>query len=93
MAEKVTRKHADILREASGQISAKSHEPLWRKCPYIEIVPEILAGTPKSAGKIMKNSAIASFHAEQSDHQFSKQANGRFSRKKMLNIDIWSGLM
>jgi len=93
MAEKVTGKRADTLKEASGQISAKSHEPLWRKCPYKEIVPEILAGTPKSAGKNMKNSAIASFRAEQSAHQFSKQANGRFSRKKMLNIDIWSSLM
>jgi hypothetical protein len=58
MAEKVTGKRTDMLREASGQISAKSHEPLWR-------IPEILAGTPKSAGKNMKNSAIASFHGEQ----------------------------
>ena len=28
MASKVTRKCADMLREASGQISAKSHKPL-----------------------------------------------------------------
>jgi hypothetical protein len=87
MAEKVTGKRADMLREASGQISAQSHEPLWRKCPYKEIIPEILASTPKSAGKNMKNSAIASFHGEQSAHQFLKQVIGRFSRKKMLNID------
>jgi hypothetical protein len=97
MAEKVTGKHADMLKEASGQISAKSHESLWRKCPYKEIVPEILTATPKSAGKNMKNCAIASFHEEQSAHQFSKQVIDRFSRKKMLNIDpnqgIWSGLM
>jgi hypothetical protein len=70
---------------------------LWRKCPYKEIVPEILTATPKSAGKNMKNCAIASFHEEQSDHQFSKQVIDRFSRKKMLNIDpnqgIWSGLI
>jgi len=88
MAEKVTGKRADMLREASGQISAKSHEPLWRKCPYKEIIPEILASTPKSARKNMKNSAIASFHGEQSAHQFSKQVIGPFSRKKMLNIDL-----
>ena len=87
MAEKVTGKCADMLRKASGQISAKSHEPLWRKCPYKEIIPEILAGTPKSARKNMKNSAIASFHREQSAHQFSKQVIGGFSWKKMLNID------
>ena len=87
MAQKVIGKRADMLREASGQISAKSHEPLWRKCPYKEIIPEILAGTPKSARKNMKNSAIASFHGEQSAHQFSKQVIGRFPRKKMLNID------
>jgi len=60
----VTGKRADMLRDASGQISAKSHEPLWRKCPYKEIVPEILARTPKSAGKNIKNSAITSFHGE-----------------------------
>jgi len=35
--------------------------------------PEILAGTPKSAEKNMKNSAIASFQGEQSAHQVSKQ--------------------
>jgi hypothetical protein len=97
MAEKVTGKHADMLKEASGQISAKSHELLWRKCPYKELVPEILTATPKSAGKNMKNCAIASFYEEQSAHQFSKQVIGRFSREKMLNIDpnqgIWSGLI
>jgi len=87
MAEKVTGKCADMLREASGQISAKSHESLWRKCPYKEIIPEILASTPKSVGKNMKNNAIASFHGEQSAHQFSKQVIGWFSWKKMLNID------
>ena len=54
MGEKVTGKRVDMAREASGQISAKSHEPLWRKCPYKEIIPEILASTPKSAGKNMK---------------------------------------
>jgi len=47
MAEKVPGKRADMLREASGQISAKSNKPLWRKCLYTEIVPEILTGTPK----------------------------------------------
>ena len=62
MAEKVTGKHADMLREASGKISAKSHEPLRRKCPYTEIVPKILTAIPKSAEKNMENSAIASFH-------------------------------
>jgi len=87
MAEKVTEKCADMLREASGQISAKSHKSLWRKCPYKEIIPEILASTPKSARKNMKNSTIASFHGEQSAHQFSKQVIGWFSWKKMLNID------
>jgi hypothetical protein len=60
MAEKMPGKRADMLREASGQISVKLYEPLWRKCPYTEIVPKFLAGTPKSAGKNMKNSAIAS---------------------------------
>ena len=87
MAVQVTGKRADMLREASGQISAESHDPLWRKCPYKEIIPEILAGTLKNAGKNMKNSAIASFQGEQSAHQFSKQVIGRFSREKMLNVD------
>jgi len=49
--------------------------------------PEILAGTPKSAEKNMKNSAIASFQGEQSARQVSKQVTERFSRKKMPNID------
>ena len=87
MSEKVTGKRADISREASGQISAPSYEPLSRKCPYKEIVPEILAGTPKSARKNTENCAIASFYGEQSVHQVSKQDNERFSRKKILNID------
>ena len=87
MREKVTGKRADTLREASGQISARSNEPLSRKCLYKEIVPEILAGTPKSAGKNTENSAIASFHGERSVHQVSKQDIERFSRKKILNID------
>ena len=87
MVKKVTGKHADMLRKGSGQISAKSHKPLWRKCPYKKIIPEILASTPKSARKNMKNSAIASFHGEQSAHQFSKQVISQFSWKKMLNID------
>ena len=54
---------------------------------YKEIVPEILAGTPKSVGKNTKNSAIASFHGERSVHQVLKQDIERFSRKKILNID------
>jgi hypothetical protein len=87
MAEKMPRKHADMLREASGQISVKLHEPLWRKCPYTEMVPKILAGTPKSAGKNMKNSKITSFHGEQSAHQVSKPVIDWFSWKKMPNID------
>jgi len=93
----VTGNRADTLKEASGQISTKSHEPLSRKCPYTEIVPEILANHPKSAGKNMENSAIASFHGEQSVHQVSKQVIERFSQKKMPNIDLnWvfgSGVM
>jgi len=60
MGEKVARKRADTLREASGQFSPKSHEPLSRKCPYTKIVPENMADPPKSAGKNMENSA--SFH-------------------------------
>ena len=87
MSEKVTGKHVDISREASGQISAPSYKPSLRKCPYKEIVPEILAGTPKSARKNTENCAIASFYGEQSVHQVSKQDNERFSRKKILNID------
>jgi hypothetical protein len=79
MAEKMPGKRADMLREASGQISVKLYEPLWRKCPYTEIVPKFLAGTPKSAGKNMKNSAIASLHGEQSAHQFSKPLIDWFS--------------
>ena len=62
MQEKVTGKRSDILREASGQISAKFHELLSRKCPYKEIVPEMLADHRKSAGKNRENTAIASFH-------------------------------
>jgi hypothetical protein len=58
----VTGKRPDILREASGQISAKFYELLSRKCPYKEIVPGILADHPKSAGKNRENMAIASFH-------------------------------
>ena len=54
---------------------------------YKEIIPEILASTPKSARKNMKNSTIAFFHREQSAHQFSKQVIGQFPWKKMLNID------
>jgi len=50
---------------------------LWRKCPYKEIIPEILASTPKSAGKNMKNSAIASFHGEQSAHYSRLQKGWR----------------
>jgi len=88
--EKVAGKRADTLREASGQFSPKSHEPLSRKCPYTKIVPENMADPPKSAGKNMENSAIASFHGEQSVHQVSKQVIEQFSRKKMPNIDlIW----
>ena len=87
MAEKVTGKRADMLREASGKISAQSHEPLRRKCPYTEIVPKILTAPPKSAEKNMENSAIASFHGEQSAHQVSKQVIEWFSQKKMPNID------
>jgi len=47
-----------------------------------------LTATPKSAEKNMKNSAIASFHGEQSAHQaqVSKQVIDRFSREKMPNI-------
>ena len=66
MSEKVTGKRADISREASGQISAPCYEPLSRECLYKEIGPEIMAGTPKSAGKNMENSAMASFHGEES---------------------------
>ena len=54
MSEKVTGKGADISREAPGQISTTPHEPLSRKCLYKEIGPEIMAGTPKSAGKNTK---------------------------------------
>jgi hypothetical protein len=79
MAEKMPRRCADMLREASGQISVKLYKPLWRKCPYTEIVPKILARTPKSAEKNMKNSAIASFHGEQSAHQVLKPLINRFS--------------
>jgi len=87
MSEKVTGKGADILREAPGQISTTSHKLLSRKCLYKEILPEILADTPKSARKNTENCAIASFYGEQSVHQVSKQDNERFSRKKILNID------
>jgi hypothetical protein len=52
MAERVPGKHANILRETSGQVSAKYHELLWRTCSHTEIVPKILASTPKSAKKI-----------------------------------------
>jgi hypothetical protein len=62
MDDKMPGKRADMLSEASGQISVKLYKPLWRTCPYTEIVPKILARTPKSAEKNMKNSAIASFH-------------------------------
>jgi hypothetical protein len=72
MGEKMPGKRADMLREASGQISVKLYEPLWRNCPFTEIVPKILAGTPKSAEKNMKNSAIASFHGDRSAYQVSK---------------------
>ena len=80
-------KQADTLREASGQISAKSHKPLWRKCPNTEIVLKFLASTPKSAEKDMKNSAITSFQGEQSACQVSKQVTKWFSWEKMPNID------
>ena len=88
MHEKVTGKRVDTLREAFGQFSAQSHELLSRKCPYTEIVPENMADPPKSAGKNTKNSAIASFHGEQSVHQVSKQVIERFSWEKMPNIDL-----
>ena len=88
MPEKMTGKHPDTLREASGQISPKFHEPLSRKCLYKEIVPEILTDHPKSAGKNRENCAIASFHWEESVHQFSKQVIKPFSWKKMPNIDL-----
>lgn len=52
MATKVPGKRADMLREASGQISAKSHKPFWRKWPYTEIDPKILAGHQKVPRKI-----------------------------------------
>jgi len=71
MAGKVVRKHTDMLREVSGQISAKSHKLFWRKYPNTEIVLKFLAGTPQSAKKNMKNNAVASFHGEQSAHQVS----------------------
>ena len=87
MPKKMTGKRADISREASGQISAPSYAPLSRKCPYNEKVPEILAGTPRSARKNEKNCAIASFYGEQSIYQVSKQDNEWFSQKKILNID------
>ena len=54
MSEKVTRKHADILREASGQISGLSYEPLSGKCLYKGIVPEMMAQTPKSIESPLK---------------------------------------
>jgi hypothetical protein len=66
-------------REDYGQISVKSHKPLWRKCPYTEIVLKFLAGTPKSDQKNMKNSTITSFHEEQSAHQVLKQVINWFS--------------
>ena len=87
MSEKVTGTCAGILREASGQISGLYYERLLRKCLYKEIVPEILAGTRKSARKNTKNSAIASFHGEESAHQVSKQDMERFSPKEFPNID------
>jgi len=87
MAGKVAGKRTDTLREASGQISAKSHELLWRKCWNTEMVPKFLASTPKSAKKNMKNSVITSFHGEQSAHQVLKQDIKWFSQKKMPNID------
>jgi len=52
MREKLTGKRVDALKEASGQNSPKSHEPLSRKCPYTEMVPENLAYPQKVAGKI-----------------------------------------
>jgi hypothetical protein len=79
MTQKMFRKRADMLREAPGQISVKLHEPLWRKCPYTEIVPKIVAGTPKSAEKNMKNSAITSFHGKHSAQQVSKPVINWFS--------------
>jgi hypothetical protein len=59
---------------------------LSRKCPYKEIVPEILTSTPKSAEKNMKNSTIASFHGEQSAQEVSKQAIEWFSQKKCRTL-------
>ena len=86
MAGKVAVKCADMSREASGQIPAMSHKPLWRKCQNTEIVPKFLASTPKSAGKNMKNSTITSFHGEQSAHQVLKQDVKCFSWKKSLTL-------
>jgi hypothetical protein len=55
------------------------------KCPCTEIVP--MAGIPRSVEKKMKNSAITSFHGEQSVHQVRKQVIKWFSWKKMPDID------
>ena len=49
MAEKKVVKHTDRLRQARGQFSSQSHEPLLRKCLYKKTVPEILTTTPKKS--------------------------------------------
>jgi hypothetical protein len=88
MSEKVTGKRADISREASGQISAPSYEPLLRKYPYKEIVPEILAGTPKNARKIRKIAQSLPFMESNMSIKFrNKITSGSHGKKKILNID------
>jgi len=82
MAGKVAEKYTDTSKEALAKF-----QPLCRKSGNIEIVPKILTNTPKSAEKNMKNSAITSFHGEQSAHPVSKQDIEWFSWKKMPNID------
>jgi len=57
---------------------------LSRKYLYKEIVPENMAGTPKSVGKNTENSAIASFMERNLPIKYHNKIS---SGKKILNID------
>ena len=83
MAEKMTGKHADRLRQARGQLSSQSHEPFLRKCLYKKSDPEIPTTTPK---KNRKNHEKASFHSGVGC--VSKKVIGWFPRKKIFNFQL-----
>jgi len=80
--EKVAGKRADTLREASGQFSPKSHEPLSRKCPYTKIVPENMADPQKVPGKIWKIAQSLPFMESNLSIKFrSKSSSGSHGKK------------